>query len=558
VPARNASSRSQRPSFGAASSGPIARLAQARGVIEGKFLDLGKVLETSVDVVGGLIAGIDDLAKVLDQGAVEQATANLAHAAAQLNGLSHGRGDHRAGFQAVAEATLKLGAHIQAMQQALRYLHVFAVNIKVTAGGVPGASIVFADFAEEVLAAIAEGRAELAEFERELDALRSQVGDALNLEAELDRRCAELLPATPQRLAADAATLADHHRKVAATTADVGAIARSLQGKVSGALCSLQIGDTTRQRAEHVEDGFAMAADARANRGLTEAGEATIRAMLAAQLHDMVDVFNGDMDRMAVNLTGVASDAREVLRLRSASRGGGASDKEGGVLARLEASLADTMSLVGDLENAEASARDLRASAEATAAGLGRRIGAIRRIRAGINQMALNANLKCVRLGDAGKPLSVIAVELRVSADDLGDRAGQAEQILAGLAREPAAEGSGALGASGVGDLLEAAVAPIRAAEAKAGADLAALAERSEGMIAQLRQATDRLDFHGAVSDVMIRVADEICAAGVTPPADDVAFADVMAEIGKLYTMARERQVHKRFEAPETREAAAA
>lgn len=554
---RKAYSRAERPSN--PPTGPAARLAQARGVIEGKFLDLGKVLETSVEVVGGLIGGIDDLAKVLDEGAVEQATANLTHAAAQLNGLSEGRGDHRAGFQSVAEATLKLGAHIEAMQQALRYLHVFAVNIKVTAGGVPGASVVFADFAEEVLAAIAEGRSELAEFHRELDALRGQVSDALALEAELDRRCAELLPATPQRLAADAATLADHHRKVAATTAEVGAIARSLQGKVGGALCSLQIGDTTRQRAEHVEDGLAMAAAARADRGLGEAGEATIRAMLAAQLDDTAEIFNRDMDKMAASLAGVAADAREVLRLRAVTRGGqgGKGDQGGGVLARLEASLADTMSLVRDLESAEASAQGLRRSAEETAAGLGRRINSIRRIRANINQMALNAHLKCVRLGDPGRPLSVIAVELRVSADDLGDRAGQAEQILARLSQASVADApAGALGTAAVGELLDAAVAPIRAAETKAGADLAALAERSEGMIAQLRQATDRLDFHGAVSDVMSRVASEI-AAVAPPPADDPVFAEVMAEIARLYTMARERQVHKRFEPPEAAKAAA-
>lgn len=555
----SSTSRSQRPAFGGEPSPAAASLARARSVIEGKFLDLGKVLETSVEVVGGLIAGIDELGKVLDEGAVERATANLSDAAAQLNGLGAGRGAHREGFQAVSDAALRLGANIEAMQQALRYLHVFAVNIKVTAGGVPGAAVVFADFAEEVLAAIAEGRSELTAFSRELDDLKAQVSAALALEAELDRRCAELLPATPQRLAADAVTLAEHHRKVAATTNEVGAVARSLQNKVGGALCSLQIGDTTRQRAEHVEDGLAMAADARANRGLTEAGQTAIHAMLAAQLRDMAGVFDQDMAKMASSLSGVAADAREVLRLRAVTRGG--QGDNGGVLARLEDSLADTMSLVGDLESAEGSAQTLRESAAATAAGLGHRINSIRRIRAGINQMAMNAHLKCVRLGDAGKPLSVIAVELRVSADDLGERAGQAEQILTRLSAEPpggeAIRGD-AQTAAAIGALLDAAVAPIREAETRAGADLAALAERGDGMITGLRQATERLDFHREVTSVMVRIADEIEPANPPePPADDAVFIDVMAEIAKLYTMARERQVHRRFEAPAAEEAAA-
>ena len=84
------------------------------------------------------------------------------------------------------------------------------------------------------------------------------------------------------------------------------------------------------------------------------------------------------------------------------ARGSGGRDKTGD-LARLDASLDQAMGLVREMEAAEASALDVGQSAQTTAAGLSRRISSIRSIKTSIHSMALNAHLKCVRLGEAGQ-----------------------------------------------------------------------------------------------------------------------------------------------------------
>jgi hypothetical protein len=529
------------------------RLASARGVIEGKFLDLGVTLEKSVEVVGGLIGSLDQLTSLFNAKAVDTATEKLSEAAAALSGLAGSRTGHRERCHGLARTSRALGVHIADMQQALRYLRVFAVNIKVTAGTVPGAFVEFEEFAREIYDAIAEGRVQLDEFGRDLDSLGALIGTALSHENDLDDRCAEVLPAVPLQLAADAVTLAEHHKRVAAVAAEVGAIARGLQGKVGMALCGLQIGDTARQRVEHVETSLEILARRRGAGEANAAADALVLAMLSDQLEDTAESFDREVDKIALSLAGVADDARSLLQLKDAARGSGGRGDKTGDIARLEASLGQAMSLVQEMGAAEAAALEVGRTAETTAVGLAQRINSIRTIKASIHSMALNANLKCGRLGDAGRPLSVVAVELRQYADALGDTAGQAETILVELGGgfETAAEAGGG-GSAEVGALLETAAAPIREAESKVGAELAEMAIQGDAVIQVLNQATARLNFQGEVSGVLTAAADGLRPAdpGAVTDLDEAATAaltEVMAEIGKLYTMARERQIHAAY-----------
>jgi hypothetical protein len=537
----------------AARHGQLARrLAVARGVIEGKFLDLGVTLEKSVEVVGGLIGSLDQLTSLFNAETVDGATEKLSAAAAELSGLAGSRAGHRERCHGLAATSRQLGAHIADMQQALRYLRVFAVNIKVTAGTVPGAFVEFEEFAREIYSAISEGRVQLDEFGRELASLGALVGTALSHENDLDDRCAEMLPAVPLQLAADAVILAEHHKRVAAVAAEVGAIARGLHGKVGMALCGLQIGDTARQRVEHVEASLEILERRRAAGEANADADALVLAMLSAQLDDTAESFDREVEKIAQSLAGVAGDAGKLLQLRDAARGSGVRGDKTGDLARLEVSLGEAMSLVQEMGAAEAAALEVGRTAESTAVDLAQRINSIRAIKASIHSMALNANLKCGRLGDAGRPLSVVAVELRQYADALGDTAGEAEAILVELGGGFETDAGSGGGSAAVGALLETAAAPIREAERKVGAELAEMAAKGDAVIQVLNQATARLNFQAEVSGVLTAAADGLrpakpAAVANLDAAATAALTAVMGEIAKLYTMARERQIHAAY-----------
>lgn len=531
-----------------------ARLAAAREVIEGKFLELGVTLEKSVEVVSGLVASLDQLTSLFSATAVDSASEKLSAAAAELSGLAGSRSGQRERFQRLAATGRQLGSHIDDMQRALRYLRVFAVNIKVTAGTVPGAVVLFEGFAEEIRGAVEDGRTQLDEFGRDLDQLGGLVSAALIHENELDERCNQVLPAVPMQLTADALTLSSHHKRIAAVAAEVGAVARGLQGKVAMALCGLQIGDTVRQRVEHVETGLAILDRRQAAGQANPVADNLVRAMLAAQLDDIVESFDSEVGKVAQSLEGLARDARTLLQLREAARGAGGRGGKAGDLASLEASLEQAMALVAQMGATEAAALNVGQSAESTAQGLTQRISSIRDIKTTIHSMALNAHLKCVRLGDAGRPLSVVAVELRQHADALGETAGQAESILVHMGGGETAEAEDS-GAVRVGELLETAAAPIREAEGKMGAELTRMASQGEAVIQALQQATGRLNFQGAVSDVLAACAHQIrpgdlAELNALDEATATALNEMLSEIGKTYTMARERKIQAAYVPP--------
>jgi hypothetical protein len=526
----------------------LADLARARGLIEGKFLDLGVTLERAVEVIGAMLGLLDELAAGLDAQTVDRTTDTLSGAARQLNALATAHDQRKTRFQRLANAGAGVRMRNLEMRRTLSYLRAFAINIKITASGIPGAYAEFENFSEEINAAIAQADGQLDAFNRDLDDLGRQFTRALGCEGELERRCATLLPALPNRLEADANAIAGHHKQVSALAAELAEVARRVQAKVGGALCALQVGDATRQRIEHVEEGLRLLAQSGPR---AQAMAPTIHALLAAQLDEAANDFSDDLDRLAQSLDGVAADAGEILRLHDQVMGGAGSEDDN-VLRRLELSIAEAMTLVGEIETVERASQEVGSAASATAADLVRGITDIRAIKTAIHHMALNAHLKCCRVGEAGKPLSVIAVALRVQAVELDTCAVQTEGDLSNLGREAETEDSEGLGSTAVGELLGVAVIPIRQAADKAGGDLSAMMDKG-GQIAQsLRTATERLNFRRDVTEVLREQAFGLCAdqAPRAPPSDAETLAGLrtlMNRIGALYTMARERQIHAAF-----------
>lgn len=521
------------------------RLGGARKLIEGKFLELGVGLGSAVEVIGALTGALDRLAAALDAETVDRSAANLSSAAERLNDLASAHEGRSQRFQRLAGGNFVLSEHLAEIGRTLAYVRAFSMNIKITAAGVPGAASEFDSFSEEIRSALELARGQLDEFEAQLADLSFGVDQAARHQAELGSKCAAMLPALPNRLQADAAAMAAHHKRTASLAVELSGVARRIQGQVGFALAALQIGDTTRQRIEHVETGLEILARSPAR----TAAAPVVYGLLADQLQDTAEQMGAEVDRLSASLSGVAADARELLRLHHAAGGARAGDEEAGVLHKLEASISDAMGLVAEIEKGEAAADAIGRSAEETAAGLVERVNTIRAVRMSIHFLALNAHLKCCHLGASGGPLSVVAAELRLRAGDLDGAADAVEAQLAELGRNDTAQADvQGRASSAIGRLLEEAIAPVRAAAASAGRDLKALADQGGAVSRELGQAVGRLNFQEDVIEVLHDGVDALSAQAGEPEAvseaDARAVSAVLAEIGALYSMARERTIH--------------
>jgi hypothetical protein len=328
-----------------------------------------------------------------------------------------------------------------------------------------------------------------------------------------------------------------------------------VQKKVGLTLGALQVGDITRQRIEHCSQALQLLG---AVEGLTvdqrQRMTAFVHRLLAAQLRATADDFHRDVANIGEALGGMADDAAGVLRLRDLALGRTSSDDDG-FLGQLEKHVHQALVLIGDMASADAKALEMGASAATASADLSAQIDGLRSIKMDVQFMALNATFKCSRMGDSGKPLAVIALELRVHAGHMETSAQAALSALSRLSSDAAALSRGDGGRAGgraedVGQALSDVAARLRQVGDSVDADMKSLASNGDAVAAALRHAARRLSVQREIGEIVEAAAAALAGAGATPLlGDDIAepLGDLLALIAKRYTMAQERETHRRL-----------
>ena len=540
--------------------GIIGQLEEARRNIENRFILAGRLLEGAIDIVSKQIESLDHLIHAINDQGVEDTAADLLRAAARLTELPASqtlRHERMTGLSGPSETLRK---HIEEMRLTLKYLRVFAFNMKIAAAGSALSAASFDGFTEEVFDRIDLGIDELTLIDRQLDDLQVQLGSAMHIGRDLGAQFSRLVPTVPDSLSCDAAAIAAFHQKTGLAAARVATLARDVQRKVGAALSSLQIGDITRQRIEHVQAGLDMAETWDFGPGdgdFTQDQRRRFFAMLADQMEDIVVDFNREASRMAQNLSGLSSDSKQVLQLQEDAVGGdGRADLRG-----LEGSVAQAVDLVNDVEVASRSANEIGRSTSSAVQGLMQRVSAIQTVRADVQRMAINASLRCSRLGDVGKPLSVIATELGEHAGRLDESAAKTLQTLesldgaaSGLA--DSLSGDDAAAEPAFADQLQSSLGRLREAADVVDRDLADLVLRGGEVAKTLGKTGEQLRLEEDLGLILAEAAEairghagaEVTAAGVQTPGYD----RLMEKLFPVYTMARERTVHARHQSAPT------
>jgi len=532
-------------------AGMIARLESGRRVIEQTFLEAGEILSQAIDGIAALVAALDHLTSAIGPAAIAETSGQLSGAAAQLVALPATQVRRRGLIETMAAQHEGLALAIRAMRRNLSYMRAYSFNVKITAAGIAGAETGFDVFAQEISERIEAGHREMDHVEGALHGLLREIEAALARAGALEAGCATLIPAVPDRLMASAATMSEHRLQVANAVTGAGDLAREVRQKVSRVLAALQVGDSTRQRIEHVQRGIAMLDEEEP--GLD--GEAVPRlravmgALLKAQLEAALADFNRETQQIGIGLNGLAKDASALMRLRELTYGKANGDS-GGVLRALEQRVGDAVALVNDIEQAAALAQATGAQAAQAVGRLSERLEAILSIKSEVLYMALNTTLKSSRLGESGLPLGIIAKELRTHADDL-DLAATASQAAlqaltetaTALARQP--DDGGQISA---GTALTEAITRIRAAGDETERDVAVLSGQGEAVLSLLTRSTQELalqDEIGAALQAVARELGELSAAAACEADIQPRAAKLFEALGAVYTMAQEREIHK-------------
>lgn len=531
--------------------GMIQGMEASRRVIETKFLEAGKILSQAVNGIAALVTTLDEMAKALSPAAIAATTRQLHDASAQLAALPAKQSERRATIGQLEHQRAMLSARIEDMRRSLTYMRAFTVSIKITAGGIPNADTEFELFAQEMCQRVETGRIEVDALEHGLYMLKGELQTAMLKAETLARGSVDTIPAVSAQLHDAAGLLAGHRTKMGAATADANTLAQNIRKQVMRMLVALQIGDITRQRVEHIQTGAALLESIDPTVPAQDAARirALLGALLAAQLDATLLDFNHEVEHISAGLEALSRDAASLLSLRDVAYGQNAS---GGFLRTLEQRVGEVVGLATEIEAADALAQDTGGRAATAARILSDRLDAIQMMKSDVLYMALNTTLKSTRLGDAGRPLSIIATELRTHAGYLEGTANACVAALKTLietASDLSSDPSETTEArdTSAGAALSAAIDCINAAAGSTERDVAALTANGHAVLNLLRDSHDGLAFHGEIGNALGCAGEELhCLAAAAQPCDDdiqTPLAAAFARLGAIYTMAQERDI---------------
>nr|WP_307233490.1 chemotaxis protein [Pararhizobium capsulatum] len=527
------------------------KLEAARGKVEQRFLEGGNVLLSVMDVLNRLLASLDNISRSLETGSADDTMADLLATVRNLSDLPQIQSSRQTHLEVLAKAGGGMRTHVADMQETMRYLQTFAVTVKITGAGLPE----FSGFAEEILERIRSGTGEVNSFATQLAALEKELSLARSFGTNISKQYAQTVPDVAKALENDVKTITEHRKKLGVIAREVSVLARGIQSKVGTTLSALQIGDITRQRIEHVQAALSMldtcldgdeckVLDFDARGRLVN----IIHHLCAAQMVEMVEDFQRDSRNVVQTIASFGGDTQEILNLRAQMQGNG-SDGQDNVMRALEESVTKALGIVKQVEAASLKADQVSQSTTETASRLLEGIGNIRGVKMDIHYMALNTNLRCSRLGEAGRSINVVTGELRIFAAKLDE---SADAIVGGLTQlDTAAENIASAGSAGslqLGERLNGAVSNIRTTANAMEEELANLSEHGRRVASQISLMIAKLDFQHDLGEILATCADELC--DIAGP--DIAGAEgleailggLSQRVFKTYTMVQERNVH--------------
>ncbi|MDO9710934.1 methyl-accepting chemotaxis protein [Paracraurococcus lichenis] len=529
--------------------------------LERDFAEVGGRLARSDQLLGKVIARSESLVDELGGTALADATRGLRSVAEQVPQLACALRERQQTIRRLESLVTNVRQHASQMANTIRTIGILAINARISAAGRGVINTEFAVFTNEVFRIFEASRSSLEGFGRDLAGFSSLVLESAASQSARTGPEAGAVDSIPRTLGDDAAAISQRCAAGAVTSQAIRQRSTLVQEKVSSAVMALQIGDTTRQRVEHVAEAMEATQGllsgpvppvevAPAQRGMVLALAGRLEVAL---LNEAADDFEAESRRVSQALRGLAADAEDICRIGAGALGAAGEDVSL-FLGKIEASVGEAAELLQHFQTAYEDSETLAASVAQAVAKLVAQIRTVSVLEAELRLMGLNMVLKSNRLGDAGRVFRVVAQELRacadqttVSAADIRDGLTEMERAAAALA--PSA-GAANPGIAEVARTLKHSMASLAATTGAVTSMLTELRLDSEALGEALSEAAERIEGTG-IAAVMRQTAARtgVLAAGPMPHGEELEeIRNILTlTLPAKYTMASERETHRRL-----------
>jgi len=524
-----------------------AELAAIARQLDARFMPAGATIAHMAETVGAVLAALDGATGAHGDSDPAQHLLTAAARLREVPARQAQRGHHVDAMLAITRHMLSASAEIARI---LSMLQFYTVNLKIAAAGAEE----FVEFATDMGLKLVTGTAEVDAFKQQIAIMQASLEDMRKVDTTLAKECARVIPQVPDRLLSEVARMQHWQKSLAGATTGAREVVMRIQASVARALAAMQIGDIARQRLEHVE-----AAGTRLNAALADpAGldpdgtRAHMLRMLAAHLDDMNDEFDAEAATLLTTLDTLGRDCRALLE---AGRNQGGLEDSSRFLGELDTCVSHARGMTRQLDSANAKAGEITAVVVHAAERLRTAIEVFDNLRCDVDYMAINVNIRARRDSAIGKPVAVIAEEIRISSTALAERAQAIAQLALELGEASRNFGTGQVesGEAGVDAALSTALESIRADATRAETAMGGLAATAQDIAGMITSASAELAACEPIARRLRGIAGEfVGAAGdaIALPLADHPLTGLLDAAARSYSMASERMVHNRFLLP--------
>lgn len=535
----------------------IAGIEAVSSRIEDVFARVGNELGRGHLIFKELNQGLAALSGELSGAEIEGAATALQEIAARLSDLAQALPAETALLETIGKSTAEASALLKPLFKHIQMITIIARSARIEAASLDGDREGFLAFTQEAydLGKAVQGAIEGCA--RDQQRLSEAVATAFGRQKEFESRYRNQLAAESVELGSAYSGLRDQ-RTNSSHLADLGSSStRKIAEAVGSAIVSLQAGDSTRQRLEHVSHGLTLASGPAPSLVpepvASDDGARMICQLQAAQLRDAQREFGGDIGQIVHALTAILRDAGSVVG-QGRTLFGGEDGGSSSFLARIKQTLAHASTLIATCEGAGRSVDEALAIVEDTLTKFRQAIAGLAEATIDITLIGMNAGLKASHLGSRGSAFVVIANELKATADQVAVGAGRLRPVLDGIERsarelkELRVQGDPTQLAKLEPQILQA-LREVEAGNERLGRLMSRLVDEGAEFEELMNSAQGLMTTLGEGSAALPAVAArlETASAGAQKPRPQAQDEAMLDQLFARYTMERERDVHREF-----------
>ncbi|MCA1451756.1 chemotaxis protein [Bradyrhizobium sp. BRP22] len=535
----------------------VATIEDVSSRIEDSFARVGNHLGRGHALFKELEGALTELSREMSGAEIEGTSAALQDIAGRLTALAEALPAESALLGRIGEDAEAASAQIAPLFKHIQMISIIARSARIEAASLDGDRDSFLDFTKEAFELGQSVQHSIESCARDQKLLSVAVETALNRQKEFEKLYREQLLSASAGLISAYTGMREQQDKSVHLVELAGSSTRKIADAVGSAIISLQSGDSTRQRLEHVCSGLRRVAGRAAS--IVPGHEADagaqraqiIRQLQAAQLKDAEREFGDDIGAIVRSLNAILGDATGVVA-QGRSVYGGRDGEAQSFLAVIKQTLAQASELIATCESSGKSVDAALSVVEDTLGKFRLAIAGLGEAVVDIILIGMNASLKAGHLGVKGNAFVVIANELKVTADQVSAGASRLKPILDRIERAAA-------------DLKELRDHGNPAQLTRLEPSILQTLQESEAGNARLGRLMDRLVREGAEFEALMGGARDLMTAlgeaSTSLPAaaarleassaiavklsltssDQAVLDDLFAQ----YTMERERQVHR-------------